>query len=58
MVTMHDNNDYVLEAIKAGAAGYVLKDASRTELLAAVHRVMNDELRSTDTPPPDPDAPI
>ncbi len=58
MVTMHDNNDYVLEAIKAGAAGYVLKDASRTELLAAVHRVMNGEARSPDTPPPDPDAPI
>src|SRR5919112_112531 len=29
MVTMHENRDYILEATKAGAAGYVLKDASR-----------------------------
>src|SRR3712207_2657368 len=29
MVTMHDNPDYLLEALKAGAAGYVLKDASQ-----------------------------
>jgi DNA-binding NarL/FixJ family response regulator len=28
MVTMHDDPDYMLEAIKSGAAGYVLKDAS------------------------------
>ena len=27
MVTMHENPDYLLEALKAGAAGYVLKDA-------------------------------
>jgi DNA-binding NarL/FixJ family response regulator len=41
MVTMHDDQDYMLEAIKAGAAGYVLKDASREELIAAVRRVMD-----------------
>jgi DNA-binding NarL/FixJ family response regulator len=27
MVTMHENPDYLLEALDAGAAGYVLKDA-------------------------------
>jgi DNA-binding NarL/FixJ family response regulator len=27
IVTMHDNPDYLLEALDAGAAGYVLKDA-------------------------------
>ena len=43
MVTMHDNNDYKLEAAKAGAAGYVLKDASRKELIAVMRRVMNGE---------------
>ena len=39
MVTMHDNQDYRREATKAGAAGYVLKDASRDELVDAVRRV-------------------
>jgi DNA-binding NarL/FixJ family response regulator len=43
MVTMHDNNDYMLEAAKAGAAGYVLKDASRNELLATMRHVMSGE---------------
>jgi DNA-binding NarL/FixJ family response regulator len=28
MLTMHENPDYLLGALKAGAAGYVLKDAS------------------------------
>ncbi len=39
MVTMHDNQDYMLEAAKAGAAGYVLKDAPRDELIGAVRRI-------------------
>lgn len=43
MVTMHENRDYMLEATKAGAAGYVLKDASRNELISAVRRVAGDE---------------
>jgi DNA-binding NarL/FixJ family response regulator len=43
MVTMHENRDYMLEATKAGAAGYVLKDASRNELLSAVRRVLGNE---------------
>jgi DNA-binding NarL/FixJ family response regulator len=43
MVTMHENRDYMLEATKAGAAGYVLKDASRNELISAVWRVVGAE---------------
>ncbi len=39
MVTMHENRDYMLEATKAGAAGYVLKDAVRDELVDAVRHV-------------------
>ena len=43
MVTMHENPDYLLEALKAGAAGYVLKDAPRNEVLTAVRRVREGE---------------
>ena len=43
MVTMHENPDYLLEALKAGAAGYVLKDAPQDELLSAVRRVREGE---------------
>ena len=43
MVTMHENPDYLLEALKAGAAGYVLKDAPRDEVITAVRRVREGE---------------
>jgi DNA-binding NarL/FixJ family response regulator len=43
MVTMHDNPDYLLEALKAGAAGYVLKDAHQHEVIAAIRQVHSGE---------------
>jgi DNA-binding NarL/FixJ family response regulator len=43
IVTMHENPDYLFEAIKAGAAGYVLKDASRERLLEAVRSTLDGE---------------
>ena len=43
MLTMHENPDYLLEALKAGAAGYVLKDAPQEDILEAVRRVRNGE---------------
>jgi DNA-binding NarL/FixJ family response regulator len=43
MVTMHENPDYLLEALKAGAAGYVLKDGLRQEVITAVRRVREGE---------------
>jgi DNA-binding NarL/FixJ family response regulator len=43
MVTMHENSDYLFEAVKAGAAGYVLKDASGERLLGAVRRTLEGE---------------
>ena len=43
MVTSHENQDYMLEAIKAGAAGYVLKDATKQRLMNAVRRVLQGE---------------
>src|SRR5439155_15942970 len=32
IVTMHENPDYLFEALKAGATGYILKDATQREL--------------------------
>jgi len=43
MVTMHENTDYLLEALRAGAAGYVLKDAPQHEVITAVQRVLEGE---------------
>jgi DNA-binding NarL/FixJ family response regulator len=43
MLTMHENPDYLLEALKAGAAGYVLKDAPQEAIIEAVRRVSNGE---------------
>jgi DNA-binding NarL/FixJ family response regulator len=43
VVTGHDDPDYLFEAIKAGAAGLVLKDASRAEILDAVSRVLRGD---------------
>ncbi len=38
-LTIHGEEQYVLEAIQAGAAGYVLKDISSATLVEAVRRV-------------------
>jgi DNA-binding NarL/FixJ family response regulator len=41
MLSMHDNPEYVLESIRAGADGYLLKDSAAIELrqaIRAVHR--------------------
>jgi DNA-binding NarL/FixJ family response regulator len=43
MVTMHDNPGYVRQAVRLGAAGYVLKGITRRELLAAVRAVCEGE---------------
>jgi DNA-binding NarL/FixJ family response regulator len=40
---MHENSDYLLAAIRAGAAGYLLKDTIRRELLSAVRNVLRGE---------------
>jgi DNA-binding NarL/FixJ family response regulator len=43
IVTMHESPDYLLEALRAGAAGYVLKDSSRRTFLSAVRQVLRGE---------------
>lgn len=39
ILTTFDYEDYVFEAIKAGAVGYLLKDTPAAELAAAIRRV-------------------
>jgi DNA-binding NarL/FixJ family response regulator len=43
MLTMHENPDYLLEALKAGAAGYVLKDAPHEVVIEALRQVREGE---------------
>jgi DNA-binding NarL/FixJ family response regulator len=43
IVTLSEDPDYLLEALRVGAAGFVLKDASRREVVAAVRQVLNGE---------------
>ena len=43
IVTMHENLHYLFEALKTGAAGYVLKGATRREVLTAVQQVLRGE---------------
>ena len=39
MLSMYDNREYVLSAIRAGARGYVLKESPSEEIVAAIHAV-------------------
>ena len=43
VLSMHATEDYVLRAMKAGAAGYLLKDTSPTELERAIRAVDRGE---------------
>jgi DNA-binding NarL/FixJ family response regulator len=42
LLTTHETPE-VIEAVRAGAAGYLLKDMTRQELIAAVRRVLRGE---------------
>jgi len=44
ILTMHDRDDYLFEALRAGASGYVLKGADVLELLAAVRAAQRGEV--------------
>ena len=43
VITTYENADYLLGAIKAGAAGYVLKDAPSERLVNSMRRVLAGE---------------
>ena len=40
MLSMHDKAEYVVQAIQAGARGYVLKDAPAIDIIRAIDTVM------------------
>ncbi len=43
MLSMHDNEQYFFEALKAGASGYVLKTAANRDLIEACRACMRGE---------------
>jgi DNA-binding NarL/FixJ family response regulator len=44
MLTVHDREDYLFQALRAGAAGYILKGADVQDLLLAVRTVHRGEV--------------
>lgn len=41
MLSMHANEEYVLQALRSGASGYLVKDAATAELEIAIRSVIN-----------------
>lgn len=44
ILTVHEDKALMREAMRAGAAGYLLKQAIKAELIHAIHSVMRDQL--------------
>jgi len=43
-LSIHSNKHYILEMLKAGASGYLLKDCDVEEVVRAVHFIMSDQI--------------
>jgi DNA-binding NarL/FixJ family response regulator len=43
VLTVHDEQEYVLPVVRAGAAGYLVKDSAAAELLAAVRALASGQ---------------
>jgi two-component system response regulator NreC len=43
ILTMHENEEYIRQALASGAMGYILKDAAASELLNAIYAVHRGE---------------
>lgn len=41
ILTVHKTDEYIHESLKAGADGYILKDATHNELNVAIHSILN-----------------
>jgi len=44
ILSMHNNEEYVVRALKAGVVGYLLKKAATAELETALHEVMRGKI--------------
>ena len=44
ILTIHDQEDYLFKAFRAGASGYILKDAGLEELIEAIHTINQGEV--------------
>lgn len=43
IVTLYEQQDYIVRAIRAGASGYLLKDATRAHILSVIRKVLSGE---------------
>lgn len=43
ILTMHEHDEYIFQALRAGASGYMLKEAADTELITALHVVQSGQ---------------
>jgi Response regulator containing a CheY-like receiver domain and an HTH DNA-binding domain len=43
VLTMHEHDEYVFQALRAGASGYMLKEALDTELITAIHVIKSGQ---------------
>lgn len=43
IITVYEQQDYLVRAIRAGASGYLLKDASRAHILGTIRKVLAGE---------------
>ena len=43
ILTMHEHDEYVFQALRAGASGYMLKEALDTELITAIHVIKSGQ---------------
>ncbi|MDQ2887022.1 MAG: response regulator transcription factor [Chloroflexota bacterium] len=43
ILTMHEHDEYIFQALRAGASGYMLKEAADTELITALHVIRSGQ---------------
>ncbi|WP_234737193.1 response regulator transcription factor [Tellurirhabdus bombi] len=43
MLSMHNNEDYIMRSVEAGAYGYILKDSSSDEMIKALQTIQSGE---------------